>query len=106
VVVNRNANWLDDKASWAVYLILILITWLALSCWTDPGMAWTYTHIVHGVLSWYILHWIKGSPIQEDQGKYDRCAPPGRVPGSEWACADTSRRRAPTSCPPSLACAV
>ena len=35
-------------------------------------MAWTYVHLVHGVASYFLLHWFKGSPIDMDQGKYDK----------------------------------
>jgi hypothetical protein len=63
------------------YVGLILLSWLILSGWTDPGLAWTWVHVIHGVVSYYLLHWTKGSPIQSDQGKWDRqvlwrvCAP-------------------------------
>ena len=36
------------------------------------GLAWTYVHLIHGVLTYYLLHWHKGSPIDMDQGKYDK----------------------------------
>lgn len=32
----------------------------------------TYVHVAHGVITYYLLHWTKGSPIQSDQGKWDR----------------------------------
>lgn len=71
VATNKNTNWLDNKASWLFYLLLIVVSWLVVSNWTDPGLAWTYVHIAHGVITYYLLHWNKGSPIQDDQGKYD-----------------------------------
>lgn len=36
------------------------------------GFAWTYAHLIHGVVTYYLLHWHKGSPIIADQGKYDK----------------------------------
>ena len=33
----------------------------------DPGMAWTYTHITHGVATYCTFHWAKGSSISMDQ---------------------------------------
>jgi hypothetical protein len=71
VATNKNTNWLDNKASWLFYVLLIVVSWLVISNWTDPGLAWTYVHIAHGVITYYLLHWNKGSPIQDDQGKYD-----------------------------------
>lgn len=35
------------------------------------GLAWTYVHLIHGVITFYLLHWSKGSPIQDEQGKWD-----------------------------------
>ena len=36
------------------------------------GFAWTYVHLIHGVVTYYLLHWHKGSPISMDQGRYDK----------------------------------
>jgi hypothetical protein len=72
VATNKNTNWLDNRAAWLFYLLLIFLTWVVVSSVTDPGMAWTYVHLAHGVITYYLLHCSKGSPIQEDQGKYDR----------------------------------
>lgn len=73
VPTNRNTEWLNQKAAWAFYVILILLSWLVIASWTDPGLAWTYVHLGHGAITYYLLHWNKGSPIQDDQGIYDRC---------------------------------
>ena len=37
----------------------------------DPGMAWTYTHIAHGIVTYCLFHWAKGSSVEMDQGAYD-----------------------------------
>lgn len=37
----------------------------------DPGIAWTYTHIAHGIASYCMFHWAKGSSVEMDQGAYD-----------------------------------
>ena len=72
VTTNKNTEWLAQKAAWAFYIILIMLAWMVTASWTDPGMAWTYVHLAHGVISYYLLHWNKGSPIQDDQGIYDK----------------------------------
>lgn len=72
VATNKNTNWLDNHAAWLFYVLLILLTWVIVSNWTDAGMAWTYVHIAHGLISYYLLHWTKGSPVEEDQGKWDK----------------------------------
>ena len=72
VTTNKNTEWLDQKAAWAFYLILIVLAWMVTASWTDPGMAWTYVHLAHGAITYFLLHWNKGSPIQDDQGIYDK----------------------------------
>lgn len=73
VAMNMNTNWLDNPTAWVYYILLLATSWLLLSGITDPGMAWTYVHILHGLLTYYLFHWTKGSPVSDDQGKYDRC---------------------------------
>ncbi|GAB4817888.1 hypothetical protein N2152v2_004934 [Parachlorella kessleri] len=65
---NLNTNWLNNRGVWVFYVGLILVSWLIISGWTDPGLAWTWVHVIHGLISYYLLHWTKGSPIQSDQG--------------------------------------
>ena len=33
----------------------------------DGGLAWTWMHIIHGIVTFYLLHWLKGSPVDSDQ---------------------------------------
>lgn len=68
---NKNTNWLDNRTAWTFYVLMLVLSWLVVSGWTDPGMAWTYVHILHGLITYYLFHWTKGSPITDDQGKYD-----------------------------------
>ena len=69
--VNRNAEWVSTPGGWAFIASLLLLTWLAASVAVGPGAAWTIVHLAHGGASFYLLHWMKGSPVQADQGKYD-----------------------------------
>ena len=67
----QNTNWLDSPGVWVWYLSVIGLSWLALTAITsDSGLAWTYVHLVHGVASYWLLHWTKGSFAPEDQGRY------------------------------------
>lgn len=70
--VNKNTNWLSSTGAWAFYVGLIALLWLLVSLFVDPGLAWTWVNIIHGVGTFYLFHWVKGSPIDADQGKYDR----------------------------------
>ena len=69
-------NWINSPGVWTWYLSLIVAGWLLTSALTnDPGLAWTYVHLLHGVLTYYLLHWTKGSMSPgdpTDQGLYDR----------------------------------
>lgn len=72
VNLNKNVNWLNNSGTWVWYLGLITMSWIVFSTLLgNPGLAWTYTHLGHGVLTYYLLHWTKGSPCMEEQGKYD-----------------------------------
>lgn len=72
VNLNRNVNWLSYPGFWAFYIGLIVTSWLLISALVDDsGLAWTYVHLLHGAVTYYFLHWTKGSHVPEDQGKYD-----------------------------------
>lgn len=60
---NLNTNWLDNKGVWLFYVGLILLSWLILSGWTDPGLAW----------------WVQGAAPREGRGAYG--GPPLRAGG-------------------------
>lgn len=70
--MNKNVNWLNHPAVWAWYTGILLLGWLVMSAFVDDsGLAWTFVHLIHGVVTYYLLHVTKGSPCPEDQGKYD-----------------------------------
>ena len=69
VTVNKNVEWLSAPGAWTFILALIVLTWLLLSLVLDPGLAWTGTHLIHGAITYYLLHWNKGSPVQMDQAR-------------------------------------
>ena len=48
-------------------MALIILGWLLASLFVDSGLAWTFVHLGHGVITYYLLHWNKGSPVQMDQ---------------------------------------
>lgn len=71
--VNKNTNFLHYPGTWSFYLGLIGFTWLIffLLVGLSVGASLTATNLVHGVITFYIFHWHKGSPISFDQGEYD-----------------------------------
>lgn len=70
----KNVSWLGHPAVWAWYIGLVLLGWLLLcAVMEDSGLAWSFAHIIHGVITYYLMHVIKGTPFaEEDQGKYSR----------------------------------
>ncbi len=71
--INKNVNWLGSRGIWAWYISLVVLLWLVITALTDDaGLSWSYTHLVHGVITYYLLHWTKGSPCVEDQGRYNK----------------------------------
>lgn len=67
VTTNKNVEWLSAPGAWTFIVALIGLGWLILSLFMDSGLAWTYVHLLHGVITYYLLHWNKGSPVQMDQ---------------------------------------
>jgi hypothetical protein len=68
---NKNVEWLNYPGTWTFYLVLIFIVKLCLSFMMSPEDTWTTTHVIHGVVSFAALHWIKGSPDEGSQGEYN-----------------------------------
>jgi len=69
--LNANVEWANGAAFWTFYVSIVFASWLCLSCVVRVGMAWTYVNIIHNAVTFYLLHWKKGSPVYYDQGKYD-----------------------------------
>jgi hypothetical protein len=71
---NKNTSWLNNPGALLWYLSLVVLSWLVFSAvLDDSGLAWTYVHLVHGVVTYYLFHWVKGTPFaEENAGKYER----------------------------------
>lgn len=64
--------YLDTKAMWFTYLLIIYVLHLFLLSipGLSIGLAWTLTNVIHDVVMWFMLHIEKGSPFDAlDQGK-------------------------------------
>jgi ORMDL family len=57
--INKNTSWLSSTGAWAFYAGLIIFGWLVLSLFMDGGFAWTWIHLIHGIVTFYLLHWMK-----------------------------------------------
>jgi ORMDL family len=60
--INKNTSWLSSTGAWAFYAGLIIFGWLVLSLFMDGGFAWTWIHLIHGIVTFYLLHWMKVGP--------------------------------------------
>ncbi|WZN66249.1 ORMDL domain-containing protein [Chloropicon roscoffensis] len=69
--LNANVEWVNGTAFWTFYVTIVLALWLCLSILVPIGLAWTYANLIHNAVSFYLLHWKKGTPVYYDQGKYD-----------------------------------
>ncbi len=67
VTTNKNVEWINAPGAWTFISALIILGWLLACLFVDSGLAWTYVHLGHGVITYYLLHWNKGSPVQMDQ---------------------------------------
>ncbi len=70
VNLNKNTTWLNESGAWTFYVVIIFLSYLVTCSFVDVGLAWTYTHLAHSLVTFYFLHWAKGSPLQEDQVQF------------------------------------
>jgi hypothetical protein len=71
---NKNTSWLQYPGIWTSYVLIIVFVWMLFVSLGGlaSGVAWSYVHLLHFAITFYLLHWRKGSPFGEDQGIYDR----------------------------------
>ncbi|QDZ23545.1 ORMDL domain-containing protein [Chloropicon primus] len=69
--LNANVEWVNRKSFWTFYVTIVLVLWLMVSTAVPIGLAWTYVNLIHNSVTFYLLHWKKGTPVYYDQGKYD-----------------------------------
>ncbi|KAG9395663.1 hypothetical protein J8273_2867 [Carpediemonas membranifera] len=69
---NQNTLFIRNKSSWLFYLLALVGAYGILSLFhpvLDTHQIWTILHIGHAVVTFIFFHWIKGSPIDDEQGK-------------------------------------
>eukprot|EP01135_Chromosphaera_perkinsii_P004555 Nk52_evm25s288 gene=Nk52_evmTU25s288 len=69
---NRNSIWFGSKGIWLAYIVLIAIArWLlGVVPGITSGGAWTLTIVLHNTITMIVLHFVKGTPFDEAQGRY------------------------------------
>eukprot|EP01041_Mallomonas_annulata_P000317 gene317-576_t len=72
-IVNKNVEWMNSPFTSVSYVLSILTCWgiLHISQFFSPADCWTYTNIIHGAITFILLHWIKGCPDDSTQGIFN-----------------------------------
>ena len=72
VEINPNTNWMSQQPGvWAFYVLILLLIYLMFAM-VDPKDAWTLTSTVHFLITFYLFHWHKGTPLEFGAaGEYD-----------------------------------
>mmetsp|Transcript_37361 Transcript_37361/g.60502 ORF Transcript_37361/g.60502 Transcript_37361/m.60502 type:complete len:159 (+) Transcript_37361:83-559(+) len=74
--LNPNVAWTREKFAWSGYIAIVIGFRFFLTVLRfDEHTAWTTTHLLHAVFTWFAFHWVRGSPFGEefdDQGKYNK----------------------------------
>lgn len=83
---NRNTQPIGQRGFWLYYALLLLAvrifigTLIHFITHTTSNKhyiqySWSITHILHSLITFYIMHWKKGTPYESqynNQGEYDR----------------------------------
>jgi len=72
-VANPNTVVWNSPGIWATYILVVGVVHIILLSipWFTTSMSWTLTNVIHGVIMYFLLHTIKGTPFSTlDQGKY------------------------------------
>eukprot|EP00823_Brevimastigomonas_motovehiculus_P002110 TRINITY_DN1347_c0_g3_i1.p1 TRINITY_DN1347_c0_g3~~TRINITY_DN1347_c0_g3_i1.p1 ORF type:complete len:168 (-),score=29.51 TRINITY_DN1347_c0_g3_i1:574-1077(-) len=75
--VNKNVEWLSSKGFWFFYILSLIIGRLSAGMFfvfigISDMLAWTIINCLHAVGTFYFVHWIRGTPISDDQGMYQK----------------------------------
>uniref|UniRef100_A0A7S4JZS7 ORM1-like protein 3 n=2 Tax=Odontella aurita TaxID=265563 RepID=A0A7S4JZS7_9STRA len=68
---NRNTDWIDTGTPFLLvtYLLLVFAGEAAMCAIVPFRTSWTVSNVVHGLVTYVYLHWIKGSPNFYEQGE-------------------------------------
>jgi hypothetical protein len=73
--VNNNVNWISNRWFWFAYILLLAVVRMGIHLFTHSlpnsnAWGWSALNAAHAAVTFYALHWKRGSPIWEDQGRY------------------------------------
>lgn len=72
-MANKNIDWLNMPWTRPIYLMFVIIVYavVKMSRAFSVKESWTVTNMVHAIVSFILLHWIKGCPDEGTQGAYN-----------------------------------
>jgi len=75
---NKNVNWIGPRffvfyaAIMVVYEFLVRVFLVESSHVLTTAQAWTVVHATHGIINFFVMHYITGTPGElQDQGEYN-----------------------------------
>ncbi|KAH0790418.1 ORM1-like protein 3 [Histomonas meleagridis] len=72
-ILNKNVSFIDNPLSWVFYVSLFIIMRVVLAGFgISSKIAWTIVNWTHGLTTFFLFHWIKGSPFVDDHGQYSQ----------------------------------
>lgn len=62
---NVGVEWLNAPAAWAFYVSILAVVRFLVGLFPGASVfhAWTFVHVTHAVITFYIFHWVKGNPF-------------------------------------------
>lgn len=72
-IMNKNVSFVDNPICWVFYVCLVLTFRVVFAGVGITGkVAWTLVNWIHGIASFILFHWVKGSPFADDHGQYSQ----------------------------------
>ena len=72
-ITNKNVSFIDNPICWVFYVILLVVIRIIFSgLGISTPTAWTLLNWLHGIVSYLLFHWVKGTPFIDDHGAYSQ----------------------------------
>jgi len=73
LMLNKNVDWMNRPFFGVSYMGLVLLVSFVLKITQlfDSKDVWTIVNVIHCVMTFFFLHWIKGNPDADSQGEYN-----------------------------------
>jgi len=70
---NKNVEWMKEPSAWVFYPLALATAVVIMNVVTPWSLATCLgiVHLLHGIVTFALLHWVKGSPDFYDQGNFN-----------------------------------